>query len=209
MKVYQKLPYDFEVHVAGYEGVDFSKVPKPFFVNHVISEDYITNIVTAEIKSFSKAMTLFQKVRHWCEGQKGFQQRGCRITVEELLSMIGFNQLARQHSSIEERVWNIEERPDSSFITFADVHADGKWDNSLADELTAKRRYLSLDYIARNGKEFKVLTLHFKDPKLAMVEAKYLEEVLQQGGFQGKLSVETSLAVAVIGSPIARPVIFG
>lgn len=196
--------YSYEVHIAGYGETDWAELPKPFFLNEVIQPNTISTIVTAELKDFSKALLLFDHVREWCDSQESFRINGCRITLEQMVQMTDLEGPIECRPLFNRKEWKINH---NAFIPFSDVHADGIWNPSLYTSLVNERGYIPLDYVTRRGKELSVLTLHFLYPELAVRESKYLQGVLQTGGFQGTLSVENTLAVAVIGPPVTRPVI--
>lgn len=196
--------YNYEVHIASYGAADWSTLPKPFFLNNVSPPNQISTIATAEVRTLSKALLLFDKIREWCDSQKIFNTQGCRITLEEMVVMSDFDAEMDRDSGIDRQHW---ETRHNAFIAFSDIHADGVWKPSLYRSLVQERAYLPMDYTTRRGEDLSVLTLHFLYPDLAMKEFTYLTTILGRGGFRGTVSVENTLAVAVIGPPFTRPVV--
>lgn len=196
--------YNYEVHVASYGEVDWSTLPKPFFLNKVSPPNQISSIVTAEVKTLAKALCLFDEIRAWCNSVEPLRSEGCRITIEEMVVMSDLDTKIDNQPLIDRREWEIEH---NAFVAFSDIHADGLWNLDLYQALIDGRGYIPIEYTTRQGKELSVLTLHFLYPDRAIQEFEYLNTVLSRGGFKGTVSVENTLAVAVIGPPLSRPIV--
>jgi hypothetical protein len=196
--------YKYEVHVAAHGPTEWTGLPKPFFINKVLPPNPIDAIVTAEVKSLEKALVLFDDIRNWCEVNDGLNEHGCRITLEEMVDILDSESSISFVPEVEGKDWEMKQNP---FVAFSDVHADGIWNRELYESLVTRRYYLPLNYVTRKGAELSVLTLHLLDPSSARQEFELLRRVVASGGFSGTLSLENTLAVAVIGPPVTRAIV--
>lgn len=200
---------NYEVHIVGYKGTDFSEAPNPFFLNDIdLSTQGFACIATSERDELHSAYNDFALASAWCELQDKQQSSfGVHVKLEHVKEQCFFDELGlEKHPELRCQSTRYIESP---LVSAWDVHLDGIFNPHLR-EVLHQDGYIILDYLSSSGESLSTLTMHFLRPEECQEEySRVCEAVKQSGGFRGNIYYEDPLAFVVYGNTIPRPIVCG